>query len=58
MMDAPKTDSWRELRLLVADKRYMEGSCTIDSVGIGRLGVYIKTKVFVPESVVSFTVRT
>ena len=55
MMDAPKTDSWRELRLWAADRD--KWRARVQSIRWGS-GVHIKTKVFVPESVVSFTVST
>ena len=55
MMDAPETDSWRELRLWTADGD--KSRTRVQSIRWGS-GVHVKTKVFVPESIVSFTVST
>ena len=55
LMDAPKTGSWRELRMWAADRdkwRKRVQSVRWES------GVQIKTKVFVPEAVVSFTISS
>ena len=55
LMDAPKTGSWRELRLWAADRdkwRKRVQSVRWES------GVQIKTKVFVPEAVVPFTISS
>ena len=55
MMDAPKTDSWRELKMWAADRdkwRKRVQSVRWES------GVQITTKVFVPEAVVSFTISS
>ena len=55
MMDAPATDSWRELRLWATDRD--KWRVRVQSVRWGS-GVHINTKVFVSESVVPFTVST
>ena len=55
LMDAPKTDSWRELKLWAADRD--KWRARVQSVRWGS-GVQIKTKVFVPEWVVPFTVSS
>ena len=53
MMDAPKTDSWRELKMCAVDRDKWRN--WVQSVR-WESGVQIKTKVFVPEMVVSFTI--
>ena len=55
LMDAPKTESWRELELWVTDRD--KWRARVQSVRWGS-GVQIKTKVFVPEWVVPFTVSS
>ena len=53
LMDAPKTDSWRELKLWEVDRD--KWRTRVQSLRWGS-GVKIKTKVFVPEMVVPFTI--
>ena len=55
MMDAPKTDSWREMKIWEADRD--KWRARVQSLRWGS-GVHIQTKVFVPEWVVPFTVST
>ena len=55
LMDAPKTDSWREMKLWATDRDKWRSR--VQSVRWGS-GVQIKTKVFVPEWVVPFTVSS
>ena len=56
MMDAPKTDSWREMKMWAADRDKWRKR--VQSVRWGPGGVQIKTKVFVPEVVVPFTISS
>ena len=55
MMDVSKTDSCRELKMRTVDRDKWRK--WVQSVG-WESGVQIKTKVFVPEAVVTFTISS
>ena len=52
-MDAPHTDSWRELKMWAADRQ--KWRLRVQTV-ISDTQVIITSSVFVPESVLSFTI--
>ena len=54
-MDAPHTESWRELKMWVADMHRKKWRMRVQAVLSDRR-VTVKSRVFVPESVLSFTI--
>ena len=55
LMDAPHTDSWRELKMWVVDRQKWRWRLRVQAVHSDKK-VTIASSVLVPESVLSFTI--